>query len=306
MNLRSKLIRLAHQRPELRADILPLLTKQAGKVAFTPDPKMLKAVHQELLKGGKAVMAAIGKMAAIEKKIGAMTRKGGADSDVAKLIAEYNGWAAAIRKTVTGFIGSFDSLSKGLAPSRYLDIAHKDRDQAVKVLHDKNIVEGKSAIAANLEMLVVHRSVDTLYNFLEGYAVVLSQATGGRILDANQYKGRLASRKVAAGGPKVDPALIAEGHDILKKLEALQKELLDFHRKADAAWAKAEDAYENQREVLDEDDELLRSYSQVMQITEEMTKMTDHGRHDSISYSFANSIEEMGNVLYWAKSKGFA
>lgn len=48
-DLRSKLIRLAHQNPELRADLLPLL-KQETKVAGADDAKKILALFEKNFK----------------------------------------------------------------------------------------------------------------------------------------------------------------------------------------------------------------------------------------------------------------
>lgn len=63
MNLRSKLIRLAHQRPELRAELLPLL----GKVAVGGGPKLDRAVVAEAADMIKKLRALQAEMAAFYK-----------------------------------------------------------------------------------------------------------------------------------------------------------------------------------------------------------------------------------------------
>ena len=213
MNLRTKLIRLAHQRPELRAELLPLLVQAKTAAA---DPKMLGKANQELLKGGKQVLTAIGKMAGIKKKCDALDRKGGAQADLVKLAGEYNGWAAAVRKAVTGFIGGFDLVAKEAPADRYLDLARKERDLAAKVLQNKQVVDVTKPAGIPLDMVAVQRDMDTLYTFLEGYGVVLSRMTGNRALDANPFKSKFAA------AAKSDRAVVAEAADLIKKLRALR------------------------------------------------------------------------------------
>ena len=65
MNLRSKLIRLAHQRPELRAEILPLLAKRAT----VDDSKMDPAVLADVKKAMDAMENMVAAMTQLARKL---------------------------------------------------------------------------------------------------------------------------------------------------------------------------------------------------------------------------------------------
>lgn len=52
-SLRTKLIRLAHQNPELRADLLPLLEKTAGRAPTLEDPEIALAAINALLRNAR-------------------------------------------------------------------------------------------------------------------------------------------------------------------------------------------------------------------------------------------------------------
>lgn len=100
-DLRSKIIRLAHQRPELRAQLLPLVTK----TAMDDNPYSLYEGHEEVTEqiSGEIAMTAVN-VASAYQAIGRLIAKnshlGTTDSDSRDAI--WSEWNDAMKKAIVG------------------------------------------------------------------------------------------------------------------------------------------------------------------------------------------------------------
>ena len=127
-DLRSKVIRLAHSKPELRTHLLPLLTTTSSsssrKADSLPAPaKEIEAKYKGFFQGAKLLFAACNKMGALYKReerlTGYRSRNTTSPADLEKLYTEINALQVSTKRLVDALVDGYPSWHKDAVTERF-------------------------------------------------------------------------------------------------------------------------------------------------------------------------------------------